>query len=118
MIDPETREESLLYESGIPAEELPHVWSPDRKYIAFLDTYVEEHNLKVMNVDAREQLGIGTVSGDKRAVSWSPDSRAVIFSNFDDSTAAMYVLDIKSGELTEVMESEPGASLGDSHWSN
>jgi hypothetical protein len=28
----------------------------------------------------------------------------------------MYILDIRSGELAEVMEADPGASIGDPHW--
>ena len=69
-----------------------------------------------MDAKSGELMGVGEVLGEKRAVTWSPDSRALAFTNLEAERVGMYILDIGSGELTEILESEPNASIGDPHW--
>ncbi len=115
-VDLASEETSLLYEMPVATEDVPPVWSPDGKYLAFLEPMDGKHILRVLEVKSGDLLGIGEVLGEKRTITWSPDSRALAFTNLDDERVAMYILDIRSGELSEVMETEPGASIGDPHW--
>jgi len=114
--DVESTEFGLLYEMAVATEELPPVWSPNGKYLAFLEPMDEKHVLRVMDVESKELLGIGEVLGEKRNVSWSPDSRALVFTNFHEDQVGIFILDIRSGELNEIIEAEPGVSIGDPHW--
>ena len=114
--DLEEGEDSLLYEMPVATEDLPPVWSPNGKYLAFLEPVEGKHVLRVMDAKSGELMGVGEVLGEKRAVTWSPDSRALAFTNLEAERVGMYILDIGSGELTEILESEPNASIGDPHW--
>jgi len=116
ILDLESQEESLLYEAEIPSGENPPVWSPDGKYLAFLEDINAEHTLRVIESASGELVDLSVVAGDKRAISWSPDSQALVFSNYSDPDAQMFILDIQSGELTEVLEADTGATIGDPHW--
>jgi Tol biopolymer transport system component len=116
LMDLTTREETLLYEAPFPSGENPPVWSPNGIYLAFLEDLDNQHTLYVVEVATGEFLDIDLVAGDKRALSWSPDSRALVFSNYTEPNVAMYILDIKAGELTEVVEADLGASIGDPDW--
>lgn len=110
------QEETLMYEGKFSAEGEAPVWSPDGQYLAFLEDLGSLHTLRVIEVDTGELLDISLVDGNKRAVSWAPDSQALIFSNYADSIISMFILDIQSGDAVELMESDPGASIGDPHW--
>ncbi|MFN2302859.1 MAG: TolB family protein [Anaerolineales bacterium] len=116
LYDLTTQEETLVYEMEDASDETAPVWSPNGKYLAFLEGENDQHTLRVAKIPSGELLDIALVTGDKRAVSWSPDSRALVFSNYADSTIGVYILDVKSGELSEVIESDPEASIGDPHW--
>jgi len=115
-VDVESTEFNLLYEMPVATEELPPVWSPNGKYLAFLEPLDGKHVLRVMDAKSGELLGIGEVLGEKRTISWSPDSRALVFTNLHEGNVGIFILDIRSGDLTEVMESDPGVSIGDPHW--
>ena len=114
--DVESTEFNLLYEMPVATEELPPVWSPNGKYLAFLEPLDGKHILRVMDAKSGELLGIGEVLGEKRTISWSPDSRALVFTNLHEGNVGIFILDIRSGDLNEVMESDPGVSIGDPHW--
>ncbi len=114
--DVDSQEFSLLYEMPVATEELPPVWSPNGKYLAFLEPMDGKHILRVLDAKSGELQGIGEVLGEKRNIAWSPDSRALAFTNLEDDQVAMYILDLQSGDLNEVMESEPGVLIGDPAW--
>jgi Tol biopolymer transport system component len=114
--DVDTAEENLLYEMPVATEDLPPVWSPDGKYLAFLEPLDGKHILRVLDAKSGELLGINEVLGEKRTVSWSPDSRALAFTNLSEGEVGLFILDLRSGELTEIMESDPGVLIGDPHW--
>jgi Tol biopolymer transport system component len=114
--DVDTDEASLLYEMPVATEELPPVWSPNGKYLAFLEPLDEAHILRVMDAKSGELQGIGEVLGEKRSITWSPDSRALAFTNLEENRVAMYILDLRSGNMSEVMETDPGVLIGDPTW--
>jgi Tol biopolymer transport system component len=116
LYDLDTGEETVLYEMQDASDETPPIWSPDGKYLAFLEGEDSQHTLRIVKISSGELVDVSLVEGDKRAISWSPDSRAVVFSNYADPVLAIYILDIRSGELSEVMEADPEASIGDPHW--
>ena len=114
--DVQSGEESLLYEGEITSSEHPPVWSPNGRYLAFLEDLDGQHTLRVLDVKSDALVEISLVDGDKRAISWSPDSKALVFSNFTESGPAMYILELKNGELIEVLEPESTVLIGDPHW--
>ena len=116
LIDLGSRETTLLYESQKTSSEHSPVWSPDGDYLAFLEDVDGQQTLRVLDVKAEKLLDISLVDGDKRAISWSPDSKALVFSNFTDPGTAMYILTLKTGELVRVFEQEAGVFIGDPHW--
>jgi Tol biopolymer transport system component len=116
LMNVDTREATLLWEAKLPSGENPPIWSPDGQYLAFLEDAEDQHLLQVVDVSTGKLLELEAQPGEKRALSWSPDSRALIFTNLSDPKVEMFILDIKSGILTEVLEVDPGASIGDAHW--
>ena len=109
-------EETLLYAMQDASDDTAPAWSPDGKYLAFLEDEDDQHTLRIAKIPSGELLDVSLIKGDKWAVSWSPDSRALVFSNYVDPDIGIYILDIKSGEFTEVLESDPAASISDPHW--
>jgi TolB protein len=116
LLDLESGEETLLHEAKVASGETAPAWSPDGTHLAFLEDAEEAHLLQVLDVKDGTLLTLDDLAGEKRAISWSPDSQALIFSNFSAPNIQMFVLDIASGELTEILEADPGASIGDAHW--
>ena len=80
-------------------------WSPDRTQIAF-------HGPKTGGTGIKGQVGVVNADGsgerqvaEGRDVQWSPDGTRLLFGEVDDVTSeppSIYVLDLASGELTDV----------------
>jgi tricorn protease len=106
--------------SGV-AERYP-TWSPDAKHIAYWSDASGEYELYVRPTDgsgaARKLTSLG--AGFRYAASWSPDSEKLAFW---DELGQLRVLNIESGQLTQIDQSpvwmNHGALLGNRlNWSS
>ena len=116
--------------SGGPIHE-PLAWAPDGRHILFfvetgaLGPVTHAGDLFVVSVDGTGVRRINppgvsfgrTFSG--LAASWSPDGREIAFGGLDtetrDGSGAVYIVDVESGETTQLSES--GNSFSSVGWS-
>lgn len=118
VVDPDG---SVRQVSGLDAgTRIPAVrplWSPDKRMIAFLPRPIgsgERPQLWVVRADGSRQRPLFDAG---ESISWSPDSRALLFQDSVLTTdtrgepARIWVLDVKSGEATQVATGDVPAWL-------
>lgn len=83
------------------------VWSPDGAHIAFEDAW----DLLVMNPDGSGVTELASLPFLNEAVSWSPDSKKIVFDACPDSPVAcvLYTVDVSS-KLVTPLAAPTGAS--------
>ncbi len=98
------------------------LWSPNGDYIAFLSDRDGRLDLYVMDADGRNPRNLSSNDDDIMGpFNWSPDSTQIAFgSTYDDSSREIYVVDVRSGELTAltdngIFEDQPTWSPDGSH---
>jgi dipeptidyl aminopeptidase/acylaminoacyl peptidase len=77
-------------------------WSPDGQHIAMIrmDSYESQRYLYVMNQDGTGMRALTDTTRNPRQFSWSPDGIYIVFDDFGgDSIAAMWILNVESGDL-------------------
>lgn len=115
LVDPLTEEERLLIsiESLVGGFEAP-VWSPDGSYIAFQYGLPGNADIYVINLTDGESVNVSQISGNDFAISWSPDSQYLIFTNIteDGMNYRLYITSPIGGARPLLLEY--GNSFG--HW--
>ncbi len=93
------------------------LWSPNGAYIAFLSDRDGSLDLYVMDADGRNPRNLSDNDVDiLRPFNWSPDGTQIAFgSTYDDSSREIYVVDVRSGELTSLTDN--AISEGEPTWS-
>lgn len=92
--------------------------SPNGAKVAYCyDCIGKETNseIYIMNTDGSDPINLTNHPSNDRNPSWSPNGEKLLFSSDRSGNYELYVLDIASGELTQITESSSNATQGD--WS-
>ncbi|MDQ3248971.1 MAG: hypothetical protein M3Q45_07130 [Chloroflexota bacterium] len=92
----------------------PPVWSPDGQWIAFDYGNQDDTDVWVIAVQADTPLQISDLPGGEKYISWSPDSKAFIFTNFQPNALALYIAQPDGAAPQRLIE---GAASGFGDWS-
>ncbi len=90
----------LQYEHLANGQSLEPHSSPDGKWIAFRRGMAPYSDLCLMSADGGKVLQLTHLVTRFRGFTWSPDSRALIFSSNHEGQFGLYAVDIDDGEIT------------------
>ena len=111
----DTKETDLLYAfHSDPEFSEPAVWSPDGHMIAFNFGKEKDISIWVVRNDGQRPVKIGQPEGTNHRISWSPDSRAFVFTNRKDVLSNIYISVLDSPN--PFTASGPSA-ITDANWS-
>lgn len=84
-------------------DEGPGTWSPDGNMIAFVRWNGLRDEVWLMNADGSGQHRLVSLpGGDAAGPEWSPDGRTIAFIGSTNESDAVYVVDVTTGDFTEV----------------
>lgn len=86
------------------------VWSPDGSVVAYLNNQGGDADVYLMNADGSDKRLLTQDDGgaEDRAVTFTPDSRLVVFASLrDGSTFRPYALDLRGREIIPLFEALP-----------
>jgi Tol biopolymer transport system component len=95
----------LVYEMQAFAVREAPVWSPDGQWIAFLQGVSEDNEVWVVPAKGGKAHRLDTEPGQKSSISWSPDSRALIFSLAQDQNYQLYLAAIAGSDTHPLFDS-------------
>ena len=103
--------------TGDPEDQaLYPAWSPDGKQLAFQEV---TDKVRIMVQKPVEGVSASIISdsvdGRHFTPAWSPDGRQIVFMSQVDNGADIWLLDVKSGEATQL--SQPASNDGEPTWS-
>ncbi|MBN2118594.1 MAG: PD40 domain-containing protein [Anaerolineales bacterium] len=90
-------------------------WSPNGRYLAYVTGIEEEQDVWVVPVGGGEPVNVSNLPGEKRAISWSPDSQALVFTNDDEQDELSVYIALPDGSDTHPLLPEGRYGYGD--WS-
>ena len=101
-------------------------WSPDGKYLAYIskrhpDLSYGSNSLYIRDLETGEEREvvrpskIRLLGGVSRGICWSPDGRSILSSGFEEKGQGIYVVDVKTGEMTTLLYGE--AKIFNPSWS-
>ncbi len=94
------------------------VWSPDGSKIAFVsDREGGDIDIWVMDADGANPTRIARTPGDDTLGGWSPDASQIVFSNRNELGESLWLVDVASGETSELLPIEAGTSDTNPVWS-
>ena len=67
------------------------VWSPDGKYLAYAFELDDVEEVWVVPADGGDPVNVSNMPGRKSHISWSPDSKALIFTNDNDEEDTLQI---------------------------
>src|SRR5436305_11902389 len=92
-------------------------WSPDGKHIALVGHYNEKDTYQLFLVDTVDDGYPAQLTElNASALPWSPDSKQIAFVSNWYASFNLWVVDIESNGLTELMHDQL-ASMGELDWS-
>jgi Tol biopolymer transport system component len=106
-------EERLLIQLDVslPTLDAP-VWSPDNRFIAYQFGPFGETDVYVVPTAGGEVVNVSKLPGDDYSISWSPDSRSLIFTNETTSDLRLYIA-APDGQDTRLLLDVGGNGLGE-----
>ncbi len=92
-------------------------WSPDGKSLAYISRRLPRYEygadiLYIVSLETGEEREvvrpqeIRSLGGISRGICWSPDGRSILSSGHDKKGQGIYVVDVKTGEMTAVLYGE------------
>jgi TolB protein len=105
--DVASQTESLLV--GSSDDETSLTWSPDGQQIAYQRTFNGNAEIFVAQSDGSQQRNLSAHSALDSSPSWSSDGRSLAFTSNRNGTFQVFVLDMLTGVLVQVTDSEEGA---------
>ncbi|CAN5386263.1 hypothetical protein BH10CHL1_BH10CHL1_13440 [soil metagenome] len=90
------------------------VWSPDGKLIAFDYGNKDDTNVWVVPAQGGKPLQISKLPGGEKHISWSPDSKAFVFTNLQQDVFTLYLAQPDHADPQAIFETN-GNGFGD--WS-
>jgi len=92
-------------------------WSPDGKFLAYISSRLPRYeygadSLYIVSLETGEEREvvrpqeIRRLGGVSRGICWSPDGRSILSSGHDKKGQGIYVVDVKTGEMTAVLYGE------------
>ncbi|GAB4555853.1 MAG: hypothetical protein Tsb0013_18640 [Phycisphaerales bacterium] len=105
---------NLTRTSGV-ADRSPS-WSPDGRWIAYLSDATGEYEVYITQSDGKGETKQLTSDGDmwRQIVGWSPDSEHIVYY---DKSGRLWLLNVDSGEQTEVWKNAQTLQTMDVSWS-
>ena len=67
------------------------VWSPDGQYLAYSFGFDDDQDVWVVSAGGGKPVNVSNLPGEKNTLSWSPDSKALIFTNDDNEKDKLLV---------------------------
>jgi TolB protein len=82
-------------------------WSPDGRMVAFREALPSGNGeIVVIAPDGQDRQKVITERNVRDPVSWSPDSRKIVFANKLEETMCLYTYDISEGKLQRITDDE------------
>jgi len=93
-------------------------WSPDGKYLAYIsnrhpDLSYGSNSLYIRDLETGEEREVARPqeirwfgSSSMGGISWSPDGRLIVLTGLDKKGRGLYVVDVKTGEMTPLLYSK------------
>lgn len=79
-------------------------WSPDSKWIAYISDETGEEEIYIISQDGKEKIQLTTDGHCRRYnLSWSPDSKKIVFS---DKDLRLYCIDVAAKKTTQIDKAE------------
>ncbi len=92
---------------GLRAGEVPIVWSPDGKQVAFLSGETGQHDLWVAGIDGKARQLTNDVSREINPL-WSPDSKHLLWQSLDTANQTLaLVVQPAAGGAASVVDTAP-----------
>lgn len=99
----------LAYATEGIAPLFPPVWSPDGKQLAFMRGEPKEEDVWVVSLNDGHAIQVSDLPGREGSIAWSPDSRALIFTHFNDGAYTLYIAQPDGSDTRPVFDSGQSA---------
>lgn len=97
-------------------------WSPDGRYLSYLSRRrvggigPGSQVLTILNVETRESRDLMPRLAQVQRPRWAPDGKALLVAGVDSKRRGFYRIDAATGDVSPIVELEPGLSAGNARW--
>jgi len=101
-------------------------WSPDGQYLAYISLrgpspFASGPGSRIISIRSLKTGGEREISPELNSFSglrWSPDGRSFLVTGYDKkSRQGLYLIDGQTGDISTIMQSEPGTYIQAANWS-
>lgn len=97
-----TMAEELLVELPTKMFGESPIWSPDGKYIAYVDGAMDENDIWIVSAEGQDPIHLTKLPGNETMPSWSSDSKSLLFTYEKEDTVHLAVVSILDREVSEL----------------